>query len=114
MEARKAEVLKRWKVKGAKNDEQEGKQVWIDLPLALLGPLADAFRAGTKKYWRFSCLEHFDDPNERFYDAQLRHVDACQIDPLAIDPETGCYHQAQVAFNALMRLHHCLKEKKGA
>ena len=88
----------------------EGKQGWYPLPLIVLKPLADVFIAGEKKYELFNCLQPFKDPKRRFWDASMRHLEACQIDPLAIDEETGCYHAAQVAFSILMRLHHCKGE----
>ena len=93
----------------------KGKQPWYAMPLEILEPLEDVFRAGEKKYETFNCLKPFDDPARRFYDATMRHVEAQQINPLAKDPDTGCYHAAQIAFNALMRLYHCrkLQEEKG-
>jgi hypothetical protein len=87
----------------------EGKQNWYAMPLEILEPLAEVFRAGEKKYETFNCLKPFDDPARRFYDAMMRHVEAQQIDPLAKDPDTGCYHAAQIAFNALLRLYNCRK-----
>ena len=97
--------------KGLKFDS--GKQSYFAMPLVLLKPLADVFVAGIKKgYGTFNCLQPFDDYSQRFYDAQMRHVEASQIDPLAIDPEVGCYHQAQVAFSALVRLHNALREQE--
>lgn len=95
---------------GLKHDA--GKQEWYALPLEILQPLADVFAAGEKKYETFNCLKPFNNPDRRFYNGQMRHIAACQLDPLAIDEETGCYHSAQVAFNALMRLHHALKEQR--
>lgn len=96
--------------KGLKFDQ--GKQPWYAMPMQVLQPLADVFAAGEKKYATFNCLQPFSDPARRFYDGLMRHQSACQLDPLARDEETGCYHQAQVAFNALMRLHHALKEQE--
>lgn len=93
---------------GMKHDE--GKQPWHSLPLVVLEPLADVMEAGVKKYAKFNCLEPFENSNERFYNGQMRHTAACQLDPLAIDPETGCFHAAQVAFNTLLRLYHARKE----
>uniref|UniRef100_A0A6M3M1G9 dATP/dGTP diphosphohydrolase N-terminal domain-containing protein n=1 Tax=viral metagenome TaxID=1070528 RepID=A0A6M3M1G9_9ZZZZ len=93
---------------GLKYDE--GKQGWYPLPLEVLRPLADVFLAGEKKYKTFNCLQPFKDQNRRFYDATMRHLEACQLDPLAKDEETGCYHAAQAAFSILMRLYHCKKE----
>lgn len=93
---------------GMKHDD--GKKKWHALPLEILEPLADVMEAGVKKYAKFNCLEKFDNPDERFYNGMMRHIKACQVDPLAIDKETGCYHAAQVAFNTLMRLYHCKKD----
>jgi hypothetical protein len=96
---------------GWKNDE--GKQGWYPLPLVILKPLADVFVAGEKKYATFNCLQPFDDSDRRFWDATMRHLEECQLDPLSIDEETGCYHAAQVAFNTLLRLHNALRENNG-
>lgn len=95
------------KSEGIKYDE--GKQSWYALPIVILKPLADVFMAGEKKYKTFNCLQPFREPERRFWNATIRHLEACQIDPLAIDDETECYHAAQAAFNILMRLHHCKK-----
>lgn len=84
-----------------------GKQGWYALPLEILQPLADVMIAGEKKYGTFNCLQPFDEPNRRFWDANMRHAEACQQDPLAIDEETGCYHEACRAFSSLMRIYHC-------
>ena len=90
--------------KGLKHDS--GKQPWFALPLEILEPLADLFAAGEHKYGTFNCLNPFDEPDRRFWDAAMRHMTACQMNPLAKDPETGCYHAAAVAFSMLMRIHH--------
>jgi hypothetical protein len=95
--------------KGKKWDS--GKLSWHAMPLVLLKPLAEVFNAGMEKYEKFNCLQPFNDPDCRFYDAAMRHMEACQLDPLAKDEETQCYHAAQVAFNVLMRLYHCKKEE---
>lgn len=95
---------------GLKRDDD--KQRWHSLPLELLEPLADLMEAGRKKYGKFNCLDEFDNPDERFWNANMRHAAACQRDPLAIDQETGCYHEAARAFSSLMRIYHCLREAK--
>ena len=95
-------------IEGMKLDN--GKQPYFAMPLEVLMPLADVFAAGEKKYATFNCLKPFREPNRRFYDGMMRHIEQCQLDPLAIDEETGCYHAAQVAFNTLMRLYHAKKE----
>lgn len=97
--------MQRIEKKGLKADD--GKTGWFAMPLVVLQPLLDVFNAGVKHYGLHNCLNPFDNPSERFYDAQLRHVADCQLDPMAIDPQDGCYHEAKVAFNALMRLYHC-------
>ena len=94
---------------GKKDDA--GKQRWYAMPLCMLKDLADVFNAGKVKYGIFNCLQEFDNPTERFWDALMRHLEECQIDPLSKDPETGCYNAACVAFNALMYLYH---RKRGA
>lgn len=102
--------------KGQKDDG--GKQQWYPMPLIVLQPLADAFAGGEKKYDTFNCLEPFDDPDRRFYDGIMRHLEKCQVDPLAVDEDLlqkhgiKVYHLACVAFNALMRLHHCRAEQE--
>jgi hypothetical protein len=102
---------------GKASKADKGKQRWFSTPLVVLEPLADAFKAGEQKYAAFNCLNPFDDPNSRFYDGTLRHLRACQLDPLAIDQEIKekygieVYHAAQVAFNSLLRLHHCRMEQ---
>jgi len=47
-----------------------------------------------------------------FGNATMRHLEACQIDPLAVDQEImdeyglEVYHSAQVAFNMLLRIRN--------
>ena len=93
---------------GMKYDKD--KQGWYPMPLVILKPLADVFLAGEKKYETFNCLKPFEDSDRRFWDAMMRHAEACQIDPLAIDEETGCYHGAQIAFNALLRIFNARRK----
>jgi hypothetical protein len=98
--------LRPWVRFGAKLDS--GKQPYYAMPLVVLKPLADVYAAGEKKYATFNCLQPFEDGDRRFWDAIMRHLESCQIDPLAKDEETGCYHLAQVAFNALHRLYNAM------
>lgn len=102
-----SEMIKQ--AKGLKHDQ--GKQGWYPMPLVVLKPLADVFLAGEKKYETFNCLQPFEEPERRFWDATMRHIEACQLDPLARDPETGCYHAASACFNLLMRIYNCEKGK---
>ena len=99
--------------KGIKNDK--GKQPWFYMPLRVLKPLADVYRAGVmvKEYPPFNCLLPFDDWSRRLYEAQMRHTEASQINPLAINHDDGdVYHLAQVAFSALTRLDNALREEE--
>jgi len=98
-------------MKGQKHDS--GKQKWHALPLVILEPLAEVMDAGAKKYQKFNCLEPFDNWDERFYNSTMRHIEAAQIDPLAINNEDGgVYHLAQAAFGCLLRLHNALREEQ--
>lgn len=113
------EIQKRKEMQAGKGSKADiGKQRWFSMPLVVLHPLADAFKAGELKYDVFNCLNQFDNPNDRFWDGAMRHMEKCQLDPLAIDQEIyekygiKVYHAAQVAFNTLMRLYHCLKEQE--
>lgn len=97
--------------RGKKYDS--GKLDWHSMPLSLLKPLVSVFEAGIKKgYGRHNCLLPFDNSDERFFSAAMRHMEACQLDPLAIDEETGVYHGAQVAFNMLLRIKNAEENKK--
>jgi hypothetical protein len=97
--------------KGRKFDKN--KREWFAMPLVVIELLADVFNAGEKKYETFNCLQTFDDADRRFYNAAMRHLVKCQMDPLARDEETGCFHGSQVAWNMLMRVYHCEKQPKG-
>lgn len=82
-----------------------GKQKWHAMPLVVLEELANVFEAGATKYHKFSCLEGFENQQERLWDAMMRHLSKCQVDPLAVDEETGCYHGYQAAWNIIMLTH---------
>ena len=87
------------------------KKAYYAMPLEVLDGLAAVFEAGEKKYATFNCLMPFKDGDRRFWDAMMRHAKPCQIDPLSIDEETGCFHGYQVAFNIIMRTYHAEKRK---
>lgn len=96
-------------MKGLKSDH--GKQQWYRMPLVVLKPLADVYCIAGTKYPPFNCLLPFEDGDRRLWDAMIRHSEASQINPLAINEEDGgVYHLAQVAFSALTRLHNALQE----
>lgn len=95
--------------KGLKLDS--GKIQWYATPLVIIRLLADVFAAGEKKYETFNCMKPFVDGDRRFWDATMRHMQEAQLDPLAKDPETGCYHGAQAAWNLLLRTYHAEKRQ---
>lgn len=95
---------------GKKDDA--GKQRWYAMPLCVLKDLADTFNHGAEEYGLFNCLQEFEEPKQRWWNALMRHLEECQIDPLAKDAKSGCYHAACVAFNALMYLYHCKRGVK--
>ena len=84
------------------NDKQE----WYAMPLEVASLLADVFAAGEKKYETFNCLKEYPEFDRKLWNATMRHLQECQMNPLATDEETGCYHAAQATWNALMRLYH--------
>lgn len=101
---------------GGKKFDQ-GKTEWYRMPLCVLKPLADVYnnpKAGGK-YPAFNCLKPFEDGDKRFWYATMRHLEASQLDPLAINEDDGgVYHLAQVAFNALHRLHNAIQVQTAA
>lgn len=90
---------------GLKHDE--GKLDWHALPLELVELLVPVAVNGANKYGRHSILQPIEEAGPRHYSATMRHLSACQLDPLAIDPESGCYHAAHAAYDLLARLYQC-------
>ena len=62
---------------------------------------------GANKYGRHSILQPIEDAGPRHYSATMRHLSACQLNPLAIDQESGCYHAAHAAYDLLARVYQC-------
>jgi len=87
----------------------QGKIDWSALPLEVLEGLARVSEAGLKKYGYMNCLKPFENSDRRFYAATMRHLKECQIDPLAVDEETGCLHGYQAAWNMVFRTWHALQ-----
>lgn len=92
----------------------DGKKDWHAYPLHTLEGLIDVAMAGCFKYERFNCLKPFADGDRRFFSAAMRHLVESQIDPLAVDPETGCLHGYQAAWNMIMRTWHAEQEQKAS
>ena len=91
-----------------KNDRLDDKPRWELLPLNLLGYVVDVYTAGAKKYgpdqW-----QNLPDGYNRYKAALFRHLVAYENGEIR-DPETGCYHLAQVVWNALAMLYFSLKK----
>jgi len=97
---------------GIKHDQ--GKLDWSVIPLEILEPLVAVFMAGEKKYGYLNCMKKFEDGDRRLFAAAMRHAVECQHEPLAKDGDTGCFHEAQAAWNHLMRLFHAQQEVNNA
>ena len=87
----------------------DGKLDWHAFPLIVLEGLIKVAVAGCLKYDRFNCLGTFDNGNQRLFSSAMRHTVDCQLDPLAIDGDTGCRHGYQAAWNMIMRTYHAEK-----
>lgn len=92
-----------------KNDRKDHKIRWELLPLDVINEIARVYTAGAEKYsdesWKL-----LDNGYERYKGALLRHLAANDIE--AKDEETGCYHLAQVAWNAIAMLWFKLHQGK--
>ena len=93
---------------GKKNDRLDKKPRWELLPLNLLAYVVDVYTAGAEKYgpdqW-----QNLPDGYNRYKAALFRHLVAYENGEIR-DPETGCYHLAQVVWNALAMLYFSLKK----
>ena len=93
-----------------KNDRKDNKQMWELLPLEDIEEIVKVYTAGARKYgsnkWQ-------DLPNgyDRYKAAMFRHLLEFEKGR-DIDPETGCLHLAQVAWNAIAMLHIAKAAKK--
>ena len=73
--------------------------------------VADVSATGAVKYsWKG--WEKVDDGVKRYADAGARHIVYESIEG-PIDSETGCFHKAQKAWNALAELELFLREQEG-
>ena len=74
------------------------------ISLDSLRPISRAYGYGVTKYgrgnWRKNDIEW-----HRTLSSVLRHLAACQDDPVKIDPESGIMHIAHAASQLLIKLH---------
>ena len=95
------EVKEEVKKKDWKNDRLDGKLRWELLPLDLIEDLVKVYDKGAQKYEPDS-WKQVENGYTRYKGALLRHL--LESEKKDIDYETGCYHLAQVAWNALTML----------
>lgn len=93
---------------GKKNDRVDGKVRMELLPWPELEEIAKVYTAGAEKYGPNN-WQNLEDGYERYKGAMLRHLTEVEKGN-AIDEDTGCYHIAQCAWNAIAMLHFKLKE----
>ena len=91
-----------------KNDRKDNKVMMELLPWPELEEIAKVYTAGAKKYGP-NRWQNLPDGYQRYKGAMLRHLTEHEKGNL-IDSETGCYHIAQCAWNAIAMLHFVLKE----
>ena len=93
-----------------KNDRIDDKPMWELLPLQDIEDVVKVYTAGAKKYgpdkW-----QDLPDGYKRYKAALFRHLVEYEKGNW-LDPETGCIHLAQVAWNAIAMLH-IEKERHG-
>lgn len=91
-----------------KNDRKDNKVMMELLPWPELEEIAKVYTAGARKYGPHN-WENLPDGYERYKGDMLRHLTEVEKGN-DIDPETGCLHAAQVAWNAIAMLHFKMKE----
>lgn len=101
------EVKEEVKKKDWKNDRLDGKLRWELLPLDLIEDLVKVYDKGAQKYEPDS-WKQVENGYIRYKGALLRHLVKAETED--IDEETGCYHLAQVAWNALTMLWYRKQE----
>ena len=98
------------KPKGIKNDRKDDKPMWELLPLLTIEEIVKVYTAGAKKYGPDNWM-NLENGYERYKAALLRHI--CEFERGNwIDPDTGCIHLAQVAWNAIAMLHIEMGKRK--
>ncbi len=92
-----------------KNDIVEDKLRWDLLPLSLVKEVVKVFHFGAKKYSPNSWQE-LEDGYNRYKAAFFRHVEAFERGEMR-DQESGLFHLAHAAWNALAMLHFAIEKE---
>lgn len=95
--------------KSVKNDVKDNKLPWNLFPFVTVEEIVRVYQAGAVKYGpnRWQKLE---DGYQRYKGAMMRHLVEYEKGN-RVDPETGCLHLAQVAWNAIAMLYYDLMGK---
>lgn len=92
----------------------QGKLDFSLLPLDFVACLVPVFAHGEKTYGFENWRKPFDNVERRAVAAMKRHLMECERAPLAInESDSGVYHLAQVAWNALWLLYQVQIESEG-
>lgn len=86
-----------------KNDRIDDKLRWDLLPLEDVEDIVQVYHEGSKKYGA-NTWQGLEEGYNRYKAAMFRHLLLHEKGEI-FDPETGCRHLAQVAWNAIAMLH---------
>lgn len=89
-------------MEGKKNDFLDKKLRWDLLPLEEIEDIVKVYTAGSIKYGDNN-WQNLDNGYQRYKAAMLRHLLEYEKGN-TVDEDTGCYHLAQVAWNAIAML----------
>lgn len=95
-----------------KNDIVDDKVMMDLLPWRELEEIAKVYTAGAKKYGP-NKWQGLPNGYQRYKGAMLRHLTELEKGN-DVDPDTGCLHAAQVAWNAIAMLHCKMEEYKNS
>lgn len=91
-----------------KNDRKDHKVMMELLPWNELEEIAKVYTAGANKYGP-NKWQNLPDGYQRYKGAMLRHLTEVEKGN-DVDPDTGCLHAAQIAWNAIAMLHFKMDE----